>query len=281
MKKIHVSDEEEVKTQIDTIKQYHKMLGNLKINDNVVNANIHELFQFFNLAFFDNKLDVVILEWSTKMTFCAGICYYQDGLCTIRLSKQLLKYRSEKELQETLIHEMIHAYLFLTKKGYDRDGTDGHGKDFQLKMREINQIAGLHISVYHSFDDEVDSYRQHVWLCNGPCRKKPPYFGLLKRAKNMPPSDRDDWFREHKQKCGGQFIKIAEPEGYKGGKGKENVQTIDMFFKDNKKRKRVDEDGDGGEVKGRKKRKVEADKEEEKEEVESVKFEDEEADLEL
>lgn len=22
---------------------------------------------------------------------------------------------------------MIHAYLFLTKKGYSRDGTDGHG----------------------------------------------------------------------------------------------------------------------------------------------------------
>lgn len=29
---------------------------------------------------------------------------------------------------ETLLHEMIHAYLFITKKGYDRDGTDGHGK---------------------------------------------------------------------------------------------------------------------------------------------------------
>ena len=52
------------------------MLKNLKVNENVVNANIHELFTFFNLAFFDNKLDIVILEWSTKMTLCAGICYY-------------------------------------------------------------------------------------------------------------------------------------------------------------------------------------------------------------
>jgi predicted SprT family Zn-dependent metalloprotease len=40
----------------------------------------------------------------------------------------LLKFRNEEELMETLLHEMIHAYLFLTKKGYDRDGTDGHGK---------------------------------------------------------------------------------------------------------------------------------------------------------
>ena len=33
---------------------------------------------------------------------------------------------------------MIHAQLFLTKRGYDRDGTDGHGKDFIEKMKEIN-----------------------------------------------------------------------------------------------------------------------------------------------
>ena len=67
---------EEAKTQIETIQQYNKMLSNLKVNQKVLNANIHELFVFFNLAFFDNKLDVVILEWSTKMTLCAGICYY-------------------------------------------------------------------------------------------------------------------------------------------------------------------------------------------------------------
>eukprot|EP00350_Pseudokeronopsis_sp_OXSARD2_P005760 CAMPEP_0170563668 /NCGR_PEP_ID=MMETSP0211-20121228/68088_1 /TAXON_ID=311385 /ORGANISM="Pseudokeronopsis sp., Strain OXSARD2" /LENGTH=163 /DNA_ID=CAMNT_0010882175 /DNA_START=159 /DNA_END=650 /DNA_ORIENTATION=- len=148
------------------------------------------------------------------MTYCAGICYYKDGFCTIRLSKSLLKYRSEEELMETLLHEMIHAHLFLTKKGYDRDGTDGHGLDFQLMMHEINRISGLKISVYHSFNDEVDSYRQHVWLCNGKCRKKPPYFGILKRARNMPPGPGDDWYEDHQKKCGGTFFKIAEPEGY-------------------------------------------------------------------
>ena len=60
-------------------------------------------------------------------------------------------------------------------------------------MKEINSMTGLNISVYHSFDDEVDSYRQHVWLCDGSCRKKPPFFGIVKRAKNMPPAPRDDW----------------------------------------------------------------------------------------
>ena len=68
---------EEAKTQIETIEQYNKMLSNLKVNNKVLDANIHELFTFFNLAFFNNRLDVVILEWSLKMTLCAGICYYQ------------------------------------------------------------------------------------------------------------------------------------------------------------------------------------------------------------
>lgn len=52
----------------------------------------------------------------------------KDGFCTVRLSKSLLKFRKLNELLETLIHEMIHAYLFLTKKSYTRDGSDGHGK---------------------------------------------------------------------------------------------------------------------------------------------------------
>ena len=64
------------------------------------------------------------------MTSCAGICYYDKGVCRINLSKPLLKLRKEHELLETLIHEMIHAHLFMTKPSYSRDGTDGHGKDF-------------------------------------------------------------------------------------------------------------------------------------------------------
>jgi predicted SprT family Zn-dependent metalloprotease len=56
------------------------------------------------------------------------------------LSKQLLKFRSEDELQETLIHEMIHAYLFLTKKSYSRDGTDGHGP---VKVRHQQTFIGF------------------------------------------------------------------------------------------------------------------------------------------
>ncbi len=77
--------------------------------------------------------------------------------------------------------------------------------------------------MYHTFHDEVDNYRQHWWLCDGPCQKRPPYFGHVKRAMNRAPSPRDPWWADHQRTCGGTYRKIKEPEGYgqktkKGGK---------------------------------------------------------------
>ncbi len=45
----------------------------------------------------------------------------------IRLSVPLLKLRPRKDLVETLLHEMIHAYLFVTDGDDDHDG-HGPGK---------------------------------------------------------------------------------------------------------------------------------------------------------
>jgi predicted SprT family Zn-dependent metalloprotease len=48
------------------------------------------------------------------MTLCAGTCKYEGfQSSTITLSEPLLKYRSANELKETLLHEMVHAYLFI------------------------------------------------------------------------------------------------------------------------------------------------------------------------
>ena len=133
--------------------------------------------------------------------------------CTVRLSRPLLRYRSYNELLETLLHELIHAWLFVTKTRHTRnDGADGHGPDFIDKMLEINNVTGLSLSVYHRFVDEVDKARKHVWLCNGRvCPKKPPYFGVVKKAMNMPPGSQDWWFSRHNASCGGRFIKVLEP----------------------------------------------------------------------
>lgn len=162
------------------------------------------------------------------MTSCAGICSYQGrgGMCSITLSEPLLKLRPRKDLVETLLHEMIHAYLFVTHNNRDRDG---HGPEFHKHMYRINKEAGLwkvfkwkmeifscrnsffegtNITVYHDFHDEVRLYKQHWWRCNGPCQNRKPFFGMVRRATNRAPGPNDFWWAEHSRTCGGEFIKV-------------------------------------------------------------------------
>lgn len=112
--------------------------------------DIHVLFVAFNERFFWNKLLTVCVSFSKRMTSCAGICSYQGrgGMCSITLSEPLLKLRPRKDLVETLLHEMIHAYLFVTNNNRDRDG---HGPEFHKHMFRINKQAGLFGNKSNSF----------------------------------------------------------------------------------------------------------------------------------
>lgn len=183
--------------------------------------DIHALFCKFNTKFFAGRLSCVELEWSVKMYNCAGICYSSRNragmACVIRLSEPLLKLRPRKDLVETLLHEMIHAWNFI--RGIMEEN-GGHGQNFLSKMHEINRAAGTNISVYHTFHDEVDLYKQHWWRCDGVCKDRSPFYGFVKRTANRKPGPNDRWWRQHEQTCGGNFIKVKEPE--KKTKGKEN-----------------------------------------------------------
>lgn len=204
------------------------------------NPDIHALFCHYNELYFGNALGACTVDWSSKrMTLCAGICHYMKlGGCAIRLSEPLLKFRSSNDFKNTLLHEMIHAYLWLTDRNKDHDD---HGPFFQKMMKEINTstapdhqrpASGYAITIYHSFTDEVNNYRVHHWKCQ-ICGD------LIKRAMNRQPSASDcmrrvardelcddihcHWHR-HRQTCGGEYIKIAEPPGYQD-KGKHAKST--------------------------------------------------------
>ncbi|XP_020642299.2 DNA-dependent metalloprotease SPRTN isoform X1 [Pogona vitticeps] len=197
------------------------------------NPDIRGLFLQFNETLFWGRLAAVEVKWSPRMTLCAGVCCYErhGGMCSIRLSEPLLKLRPRKDLVETLLHEMIHALLFVTNNDKDHDS---HGPEFCKHMHRINRLTGANITIYHEFHDEVDSYRQHWWRCNGPCQHRKPYYGYVKRAMNRAPSANDTWWSEHQQTCGGTFTKIKEPENYcKKGKDK-NQQP--QFLADDKGR---------------------------------------------
>lgn len=103
--------------------------------------DIRILFLAFNERFFWGKLLAVCVDWSKRMTTCAGVCSYsaQGGMCKITLSEPLLKLRPRKDLVETLLHEMIHALLFVTNNYQDRES---HGPEFLKHMHRINKESG-------------------------------------------------------------------------------------------------------------------------------------------
>ncbi|KAL0967422.1 hypothetical protein UPYG_G00252020 [Umbra pygmaea] len=184
--------------------------------------DVRAMFLEFNDTFFWGKLSGVEVKWSPRMTLCAGVCSYEGrgGLCSIRLSEPLLKLRPRRDLVQTLLHEMIHALLFVTQNNRDRDG---HGPEFCKHMDRINKATGTKITVYHTFHDEVDLYRQHWWRCDGPCQTRKPYFGYVKRSMNRAPSAQDTWWGEHLRSCGGTYTKVKEPEGYRNKGKKTNI----------------------------------------------------------
>ncbi|XP_053310233.1 DNA-dependent metalloprotease SPRTN-like [Spea bombifrons] len=177
------------------------------------NPNLQELFMSLNGMFFQGQLKGVEVKWSCRMILKTGICYYKENedVCTIYISKPLLSLRSRRDLVEVLLHEMIHAYLFVTHK-YKDDGA--HGPEFCKHMERINNITGANISIYHNFHAEVAECRKHWWLCNGPCRAWGPKFGFIMRAINRAPSARERWWSHHQLTCGGTFIKVNGPENY-------------------------------------------------------------------
>ncbi|XP_953150.1 uncharacterized protein TA08700 [Theileria annulata] len=168
--------------------------------------DLNEWFKYYNDLCFNGTIPHVELSWSKRMTRCAGICQVKpEGICRIRLSEALLKYRTIKDCKETLLHEMIHAYLILNRL----DRMFAHGPKFIWQMKRINEMTGLNVTVFHDFNDEVNYYLKHIWRCDGICRFKEPFFGYVKRAVNRSPGPNDLWWDKHEKECGGKFIKIS------------------------------------------------------------------------
>jgi hypothetical protein len=74
-------------------------------NDHALGVlDVHELFVKYNDLYFEGRLAAVSVEWSPRMTLCAGLCTWNaQGDCRIKLSSKLLQFRSNKEIKETLL----------------------------------------------------------------------------------------------------------------------------------------------------------------------------------
>jgi hypothetical protein len=206
------NEQKRAKSRIETI---------LNSTDPIV--DIHELLPLYNTLYFRSLLlPRVEVSCPPRLTLCAGICELtqdpQSGnkytRIRLKLSEPLLKFRPRADAIDTLLHEAIHAYFFVTTSWRHSRGEDGtgHGEGFLLLADAVNNHGGYGVSVFHTFHDEVDSYRTHVWECDGPCKGRAPFFGLVKRSMNRAPGKGDSWWAGHLEACGGSFKKVAEPE---------------------------------------------------------------------
>ena len=166
--------------------------------------DLGRLFRLFDERFFDGNLQQhdVRIEWSHAMTLSAGKCdfYPRTKRCIIKLSTPLVRQAPRADLVQTLLHEMIHAQLFVSG---EKDGHKEHGPLFTNHMARINTLGQCYITLRHKFD-----VKWRIWQCNGACAKKPPEFGRRKKSNDMPPGPEDKWFQRHQETCCGSFMRV-------------------------------------------------------------------------
>lgn len=153
--------------------------------DDPWHINIHGLFCEYNAQYFNNDLNAVSVMWSNRMTTAAGVCYCRrsklqtqgESLINkdikIHLSAPLLQFRPIDDLHSTLLHEMIHAYLFF------HSIPDDHGPNFLSHAARITAQSGFNITIYHTFHDETN-YFSSTYKCNKcaqikQCNASPAY----------------------------------------------------------------------------------------------------------
>ncbi|KAG0458328.1 hypothetical protein HPP92_023485 [Vanilla planifolia] len=145
----------------------------------------------------------------------------QAGLCEIQLSEPLMKSRSSSDLKNTLLHEMIHAFLWIRKENCNHGD---HGPSFlalaasinsNLKIDHQRPSEGYNITTQHGFQNEVDTNGTHLFMCQS-CGDS-----IKQSSKEPSPSDctesqSDDkncgnllceWYR-HENLCSGWYEKV-------------------------------------------------------------------------
>ncbi len=118
---------------------------------------IKQKFDEYNQQMFGGKLPPLPIKLSNAKTFLGKCCFttrrgwtgkveYRDFFLRINTRFKL----SEEELEDVIIHEMIHYYILYFKI----QDTAPHGKIFQQIMNGINQKFGRHLSISHKSTPE-------------------------------------------------------------------------------------------------------------------------------
>lgn len=114
-------------------------------------------FGEFNHLIFDDKLPMLPIQLSNAKTFLGMLVYKKRRKLFGRIEKYDFRLRistrmdlPEAEVEDTIIHEMIHYYI-------DYNGikdTSAHGQVFRQMMSDINTRFGRHITITHKSTPE-------------------------------------------------------------------------------------------------------------------------------
>jgi predicted SprT family Zn-dependent metalloprotease len=126
------------------------------------------LFARLNYQFFNGEVPDCRIAYNERFSNSAGRITYTDRPMLIELSPKHFRNKAHA-LEETLLHEMIHAWCF------DRFEDTSHGARFRAKMRE----CGI-TSVYHDLGNArpLNEARQRYILRCEQCG-----FETLRRRK--------------------------------------------------------------------------------------------------
>lgn len=120
-------------------------------------AYVQEKFREFNRRMFDGKLPELPISVTNAKSYL-GVCLYRTRFkwngnleyydFKLRISRRV--DLSQDELDDTIIHEMIHYWIGL----FSPDDMPGHSPLFRKMMADINQRFGRHIRVSHRLSAE-------------------------------------------------------------------------------------------------------------------------------
>lgn len=111
---------------------------------------IQEKFNEFNQQMFDGCLPMLPIKLSKARTFLGILAYRRRRTLSGEIEKYDFRLRistyhdlPEQELEDTIIHEMIHYYIGIKQL----KDTSAHGKIFRKMMKDINERYGRHITI--------------------------------------------------------------------------------------------------------------------------------------
>lgn len=120
-------------------------------------TDLQLLFAELNNFYFEGEVPVCRIRYNARFSNSAGRITYSERPLLIELSPKHFKQSSPEALRETLLHEMIHAWLFA------KNGDTGHSGAFRKKMRECGMT-----SIYHDLGNVKplnESVKRYILRC--------------------------------------------------------------------------------------------------------------------